>query len=278
MSPKRIALCFFAVFAALCLLPASRLIPWGEPAAKLRIKGENGVYELDIETFVARGVNARAGDINGPETACALAAALRSCAVYALENGCKHSGCEFCEDPACCFPLATETGGIGGEAAKRTAGEVLYYNGLAAPALYTVCSGTGTRDCAALPFNTAVKRESACAVHCAQISFTMQELCALFGADPAGGACFACGENGYCEFAVIGGKAFGAEEVIQKLALPSALFRAEYTESGALFTVYGEGRGYGLDICRANGQESGGAGYREILKTAFPQATLKKRE
>ena len=139
---KKLTLCFFAVFAAVCLLPAARLFPAGNAAAAtLRVKGENGVYETDIEEFVARGVNALAAEIEGPETACALAVALRSCAYYVLENGCKHADCEFCEDPGCCFPLATETGGAGGEAAEKTRGETLIWRGAAAPALYTVCSG-----------------------------------------------------------------------------------------------------------------------------------------
>lgn len=270
---KRFVLCFFAAFAAVCLLPASRLIPAGNTGARtLRIRGANGVYETDTEEFVARGVNARAGDINGFETACALAVVLRSCAYYALEHGCRHADCEFCEDPGCCFPLAEEAGGRGEAAAKQTEGEVLIRQGRAAPALYTVCSGEGTRECAALPFNTAVKRESACALHRAELRFGAEELCAAFGGDPAGGACFACGEDGYCEFAVIGGKVCGADVIIKTLLLPSAAFSVANEDGAAVFSVYGEGQGYGLDICRANAQESEGADRLEILKTAFPLA------
>ncbi len=275
---KRLTLCFFAVFAAVCLLPAARLFPAGNAAAAtLRVKGENGVYETDIEEFVARGVNALAAEIEGPETACALAVALRSCAYYVLENGCKHADCEFCEDPGCCFPLATETGGAGGEAAEKTRGETLIWRGAAAPALYTVCSGGGTRDCAALPFNSAVKRESVCEKHRAELRFGESELCAAFGAESAGGACFACDGNGYCEFALIGGKVCRAEEIIKTLSLPSAAFRVAYEDGAAVFSVFGEGRGYGLDVCRANLQESEGMGWREILKTAFPLAERVKK-
>ena len=43
-------------------------------------------------------------------------------------------------------------------------------------------------------------------------------------------------------------------------------------DGAAVFSVYGEGQGYGLDICRANAQESEGADRLEILKTAFPLA------
>ncbi len=72
-------------------------------------------------------------------------------------------------------------------------------------------------------------------------------------------------DAGYVSELMVGNITMSGDELASCLGLPSSSFSVSSTAGNVVFTVKGNGSGYGMSLCNARSQAASGAGYQEIL-------------
>ena len=81
--------------------------------------------------------------------------------------------------------------------------------------------------------------------------------------------------SGRVESVCSGNTEYSAETVATRFGLPSLCFTAAVKENNVIFTCKGKGNGEGMSLYGANELAKRGATWEEILKTFFPDATVR---
>lgn len=279
---KNWLLYFFAIAVSITLLPFASASYDGVPKAPKITLFENGtVSEISIEEYTLRVLLAEGEACQSIEAKKALAVSARSVAFYISVFGLKHSGFDVCADEGCCIPLGDpkmtdeKTLSTCTLAVNETKGEVLFDGNLPSLSLFTLCAGSGTRQCDGYDYLTAVSEKEACNIHKSEkdISFALlpfDKVCLNEN------ACLVYGENQKCSFGVFNGKMYSGDELCAVLGLSSTEFSITVTENGIKAQTNGVGNGYGLSLCGAERMAKNNFSYEKIIQFYFPRLSLKK--
>lgn len=287
---KNWLLYFFAVLVIAAAVPfAAEKATVSDPVPRITVLCGSEVKELSAEEFALCVLVAEGDSLPSFEAKKALAVAARSLASYIDFNGYKHSDFDLCSDPECCVALADP-----GQAEKtlldecesavaETRGEVLEFERLPAAALFTYCAGSGTRDNDEFEYLCAVAEDERCERHGNELKIDYP---ALSQAIPGLSACtpeelvqnsfIAYDASGKCSFGVFNGACISAETLASSLSLPSAEFKILFDDEDAVITCFGEGSGFGLNLCGAERMAESGKSFAEIIGFYYPKLTLNK--
>ncbi len=240
------------------------------------------IIEMDIEEYALRALLAESDICKSDEAKKALSVAARSVGAYFSMFGCKHSDFDACADGECCIRLADITEYSESEISaaraiiKSTYGRILTADSYPALALFTLCSGSSTRQSTIFSYHTPVARKARCEVHKTEREYTTDTLYSLLGAVSGSEDCFVYDDSGKCVFGVVGGSLLSGEEIADRLDLKSNELSVTLDKDKSFAVSYGVGHGYGLDLCGAQEQALRGKAYTEILQTYFPKLQLNK--
>lgn len=287
---KNWLLYFFAVLVVTAAVPfAAEKTAVSDPVPKITVLRGSEVKEISAEEFALCVLIAEGGSLPSFEAKKALAVAARSLASYIDFNGYKHSEFDLCSDPDCCLALSDPEQAEEAlfaeckNAVDETRGMVLEFDRLPAAALFTYCAGSGTRDNPELGYLCAVAESERCEAHGSELKM---DYSAFSEAIPGISSCtseellqssfIAYDASGKCSFGVFNGVCIGAEELASSLSLPSAEFNISFDEEEAVITCYGEGSGFGLNLCGAERMAESGKSFSEIIALYYPELNLNK--
>ncbi len=273
----------------LIIISAIGIVPFASAEAEKTIKpmtvnisfgGE--IIEMDTEEYALRVLLAESEICKSDEAKKALSVAARSVGAYFSLFGCKHEDFDACADGDCCIRLADiskfkkEEIDAAKAIVKSTYGESLVAESCPALALFTLCSGSSTRQSDIFSYLTPVARKAKCVLHKTEIEYTVAELYSRLGVDSGKEESFIYDDNGKCKLGFVGGRLFSGEDIASRLGLKSNELFVTVESEKVIAVSYGVGHGYGLDLCNASELASAGKGYREILQTYFPKLTINK--
>lgn len=280
---KKLLWLWLAIASAVGILPyAATETQKGPNVPTVTVSVGNEIIEMDIEEYATRVILAEADICTNDETKKALSVAARSVGAYFSLFGCKHSDFDVCNDGNCCIRLAdikkysAEEIDAARAIVNSTFGETLNVGSYPALSLFTLCSGSSTRQSEIFSYHTPVKRSKKCEIHKTEKTYSVSELYSLFEAESGSEDCFIYADNGKCAFGVIGNKLFSGERIAEVLGLKSNELSVKLDGDSVTAVSYGVGHGYGLDLCGAQELAKNGKKYTEILQMYFPKLELNK--
>ncbi len=253
-----------------------------ESLPMLTVSMENIVTEMDIEEFALRILIAEKP--SHPQTIRALAVAARSVGAYLSIFGCKHDEFDICDKGNCCFTLGDpqncpeELLTKYKNALAETHGITLTIDGMPAMALFCLCAGSATGNCAEFTYLRSVAEEYPCREHIYETTLDYSALNAVCNDIYAikTNSVLVYEENQKCDFAVIGGKYISGTELSEMLDTKSNEFTVTFGENVINIRSRGIGHGYGMSLCGAEKHAKNGKSYEEILKIYYPDLMLNK--
>lgn len=287
---KNWLLYFFAVLIITAAVPfAAEKAAVSDPIPKITVLRGSEVKEVSAEEFALCVLIAEGGSLPSFEAKKALAVAARSLASYIDFNGYRHSDFDLCSDPECCVALSdpeqasVELLAECRNAVDETRGMVLEFERLPAATLFTYCAGSGTRSDPEFSYLCAVAESERCDKHVSELktdysafSEAIPELSSCTPEELLKSSFIAYDASGKCSFGVFNGVCIGAEEIASSLSLPSAEFKISFEEKEAVITCYGEGSGFGLNLCGAERMAESGKSFTEIIAFYYPKLNLNK--
>ena len=253
------------------------------PTISVSLKGK--ITQMTVEEFTLRVLLAEGSSLEHIEAKKAFAVSARSCGMYLSLFGCKHDDFDACDNGDCCFNLGDPTlANVDflekcAVATQETQGIYLTFDGLPAMALFSLCNGSGSVDCAEFEYITAVKEDGVCEIHTKESSLDFSVLEEIAGCERdelAENSVIVYNDNKKCEFAVLGGKYIKAEELSKALSTHSREFVVNFAEDGIHTKTFGVGNGFGLSLCGSEKKAKSGWNFEEIIKNYYPGLTLNK--
>jgi stage II sporulation protein D len=267
---------------------------WGQTTLRVRLKPavDATVVEMPLEKYVAAVVAGEAGELTSLEALQAMAVAARSYAIH-FRGRHKDEGYDLCGTTHCQRAEPSQVNARIAAAARGTEGELLWYRGAVAEALYS-------RDCGGVTEagDAAYLRSHAdpyCTRRPWRWSATPKEIAEALARsglrvprDFAAVSVTRRTETGRAREVALSG---GTEPVrvsadSLRLALGRALgfatIRSDWwdaRESGRRIEFTGRGEGHGVGLCQRGAEAMGGAGkgWREILAFYYPGTQAAKR-
>ena len=274
---KRLLLSFFAFSLLVLTVPCvPKLFDTPEDRSVIHVlhAADGTVYPLSAEDYVL-GVMESAGYDEGDETMKAIAAALRSSALYCEKTRPVHKEAAVCDDPDCCMAFRTD---VFSEKALRavaeTAGMAVPWEGI--PACCPVCEDAGGRTASCeqqygvfMPYLVSVTELFPCAPEV--LTVPMERVLAVFGEGAVEGEpVFACDGSGRVREVRCGDSVCDGALFAETLGLPSLLYTVVSDGNAYRFSCFGRGDGVGLSVGGASRMEQNGYTYKEILGFYFP--------
>lgn len=258
---------------------------------------EDGVVEMELESYITRVVLGEVAASFHPEALKAQAVAARTYTLRCVAGGDKHPQGAVCTDYRCCqaYREPEEYLSSGGTregldkisaAVEGTAGEVLYYGDALICATYFASSGGVTEDARevwgqAYPYLVSVESpgEEDCGYYEQTVTFDAEEFRQRLGVslrgtpkDWFGMVTYTDGEG--VDLMRVGGKLYTGVELRSKLGLRSTVFTVSTTEDTVTFDTRGYGHRVGMSQHGANAMASAGSDYVQILAHYYTGATL----
>lgn len=229
------------------------------------LKDSNTAARLELEEYVARALTAVMDDTAPSEALKAQAVAIRSVALFSLNNP-RHTGYDLCGDHLHCCPVAETAADSCVQAAADTKGLALFYNGSPALALSHLSSSVSTEAASQVlgedyPYLSVVPAEDESGFSCYKTQYTFDknafaaafsDYAVSFGDDHklwVGKQSFSGGSR--VTTVKVGGVNFKGSTFAGLLGLDSLCFTVSPTEDGFFVTCYGSGSGLGMSRCSA---------------------------
>lgn len=264
--------------------------PHAESASNtVLVKMDNeDVREMPLESYVLAVVLREMPADFHPEALKAQAVVARTYTVRRIARGNKHQTATLCTNASCCQgywapeDYLREGGNVDKLAAvmaavKKTAGQILIYNGEPIESTYFSCSGGTTEDAVAVwgkevPYlkSTASPGEEGAEHYTDTVRFAVSELTGKLGIKLNNDRDFYVGEityttGGGVDTIVICGKKFQGTDVRNKLSLRSTAFVISAAGNTVTVTTKGFGHRVGMSQYGADAMAMNGNEYKQIL-------------
>ena len=267
----------------------------GTPVYHILVLTEEGIVEMELESYVLGVVLAEVPASFEIEALKAQAVAARTAALYICQSG-RHAGA-VCASFGCCQAYISQANyfAIGGtqerldrvqDAVIATVGQVMTYEGGLICAAYFSCSGGSTEDAVAVwgsdvPYLQAVESpgEEFASVFADCVTFTpekfQQALCVRLEGEPAtwfGEITYT--DGGGVATLMVGDVAYRGTTLRILLGLRSTFFTVSVTEGTIIIETRGYGHRVGMSQYGAQAMALAGSGYEEILCHYYQGAGL----
>lgn len=268
-----------------------------EPAesSKIPVLTEDGLVEMELESYVIGVVLAEVPSSFEPEALKAQAVAARTAALYICQSN-RHDGA-VCVRYHCCQAYISQSdyasiGGTGEQrdrvrsAVEATAGQVMVYEGSLICAAYFSCSGGNTENALAvwgtdIPYLQTVESpgEEFASVFSDRVSFSPEEfqtaLCVRLDGTPDswfGDVTYT--DGGGVETMTIGGVQYRGTTLRVLLGLRSTAFTVMVADNTITIETRGYGHRVGMSQYGAQAMALSGCDYGQILCHYYPGAQL----
>lgn len=279
---KNYLLSFFALFAAIALLPrASLLFPPEEQVLLTVLDHKSGeTVPIPLEDYVI-GVLERISPGGGQEFMKAVAVAVRSSALYCEQYRPVHQKAAVCNDPLCCRGFETE--GFSEDsvaAAAETAGRILTYEGQPAAAVFHESWGNYTASYQSvygreIPYLIRVKNTEEPLISETRVTEeSFRALLKIPSEAETESLFWAYDASGRLVSLEWGQDSLSGNRVAELLELPSLCITAKNTEGVFHITCMGKGDGVGMSLRGASLLAQEGKTFEAILAHYFPGTVL----
>ncbi len=293
---KNASFCFLFCISLLCLLvcfidapPKKTGMPDFSKEIYVYDAKNDQIRTMTIEQYIIRCLAAEMPASFHPEALKAQAVAIRGYVCRKISGEVSHpQNADICTDFAHCAAFATDFDSLP-EAARttytnavlQTGNEVLYYKEEIANTVFHAMSSGKTESSenvwgGKVPYLISVESvlDTGAENFETVVSFSHDEIKQKLELDNISVGEITYHTGGTVKQLQIGEKKFTGREIREKLALRSAAFTVQPTETALIFTVHGYGHGVGMSQTGADAYAKAGLNYTEILAKYYPGTTL----
>ena len=253
-----------------------------EPEFTVCVQQSDEYINMPIDEYVASVLLGEMPASFEMEALMAQAVAIRTYTLRRMLGSNKHATNALCTDPGCCQAFAMLSSGADSQrmvdAAQRTAGEVLLYEGEFVEATYFSCSGGYTEaalevwgmDVPYLQAQPSPGEESA-RVYETTVTIPMETFAQQLGITPVSTIDEILRTSGGGVKTIwIGGREFSGLQLRKILGLRSTSFNIQIQDDQVVITTKGFGHRVGMSQYGAEAMAISGSTYKEILAYYYP--------